>query len=123
MKMLTPRTFFEDIVPTVMKTRAAQAALPAVGITFLIAGDSAWTIRMSAGEGRVIEEDDSSSELRFIASREAFEDILCGNLDAKRALETAAMTIEGDWSLLPQLAFLFMPPGRAWHRSSRRSEP
>jgi hypothetical protein len=50
-------------------------------------------------------------------------DILSGKLDVQTAINERAVTIQGDWSLLERLAFLFEPPKPVQQSSFARHAP
>lgn len=116
--MLDSRAFFEEFLPVLVKDRASKGALPKLVATFQIVGDNSatWTLRCDRKEGALSEADATDAQLRFITSDAALSDILAGKLDAKTALMSHAMTIQGDWSLLPSMAFMFTAAKPTWAR-------
>lgn len=115
---LDPNTFFETLLPSVLQDRAKQAALPKLVATFQVVGENGgtWTLRCDRSLGKVLKEDAEDAQIRFIVGDRTLLDILAGSLDAQTALTSRAMTIQGDWSLLTQLAFLFALPKSTWQR-------
>lgn len=106
---LSARSFFEHVVPSLLS--AHDGVIPDVIATFQVVGteEGFWTIRAQGGHGTVDPVDANDAQLRFILSGAALVDILSGKLDAQIAINERAVTIQGDWSLLERLAFLFEP--------------
>lgn len=115
---LSAQTFFQTILPAVLQERSKQQVLPKLVVAFQIVGEQGgvWTLRCDGKSGQVQSDDAADAQLRFILGDRILADLMSGALDPQTALTTRAVTIQGDTSLLNQLAFLFAPPKAIWQR-------
>lgn len=112
-KTLSPRDYFEVVLPTILRWKGPAAAALGVNIRFNVTGrgGGVWTVRLRPPAAGVVEGSEWKAELTIKITSGEMTNILAGIFDARKALGEGSIELSGDVSILRRVGFLFQSGG------------
>ncbi len=112
-KSLSPRDYFEVVLPTMLRWKGPAAAALGVNVRFNVTGrgGGVWTIRLRPPVAAVVAGSEWKADLVIKITVEEMSNILAGSFDARRAIADGNVELLGDLSVLKRVGFLFQTGG------------
>jgi len=110
---LSPRDYFEVVLPTILRWKGPAAAALGVNVCFVVNGKNGgtWTIRLRPPAAGVVAGSEWKADLSIKITSEEMSSILAGTFDARRAIAAGNIELRGDVSILRRVGFLFQSGG------------
>ena len=121
---LSPRDYFEVVLPTILRWKGAAATALGVNVLFSVTGRGGgiWTVRLRPPVAAVVSGDEWKWDLKVEITVAEMSNILAGTFDARRALAEGNVELSGDLNVLKRVGFLFQTGSSpAQVRTSRSS--
>jgi hypothetical protein len=111
--VLSPRDYFEVVLPTILRWKGAAAAALGVNVLFAVngRGGGTWTVRLRPPAAGVVSGDEWKWDLKVEITAAEMGNILAGTFDARRAIAEGNVELSGDLNVLKRVGFLFQAGG------------
>lgn len=112
---LSPRDYFEVVLPTILRWKGAAATALGVNVLFVVTGKGGgtWTVRLRSPVAGVVTGDEWKWDLKVEITVAEMVNILAGTFDARQALADGNVELSGDLNVLKRVGFLFQAGGTA----------
>ena len=112
-KVLTPKDYFEVVLPTMLRWKGPAAAALGVNVRFVVTGrgGGTWTIRLRPPVAAVVVGSEWKADLTIKITAEEMTNILTGTFDARKAIGEGNIELTGDLTVLKRVGFLFQSGG------------
>jgi len=110
---LTPKDYFEVVLPTMLRWKGPAAAALGVNVRFVVTGrgGGTWTIRLRPPIAAVVAGSEWKADLTIKITTGEMVNILAGTFDARKAIGEGNIELSGDLSVLKRVGFLFQSGG------------
>ena len=110
---LSPRDYFDVVLPTILRWKGPAAASLGVNICFVVngKGGGTWTVRLRPPAAGIVPGNEWKADLTINITVEEMSNILAGTFDARRAIAAGNIELRGDVSILRRVGFLFQSGG------------
>jgi len=112
-KTLSPKDYFEVVLPTMLRWKGPAAAALGVNVRFQVTGrgGGTWTIRLRPPVAAVVVGSEWKADLTIKITSGEMSNILAGTFDARKAIADGNIELYGDLSVLKRVGFLFSSGG------------
>jgi alkyl sulfatase BDS1-like metallo-beta-lactamase superfamily hydrolase len=112
-KTLSPKDYFEVVLPTMLRWKGPAAAALGVNVRFQVTGrgGGTWTIRLRPPVAAVVAGSEWKADLTIKITSGEMSNILAGEFDARKAIADGNIELYGDLSVLKRVGFLFSSGG------------
>ncbi len=112
-KTLSPKDYFEVVLPTMLRWKGPAAAALGVNVRFQVTGrgGGTWTIRLRPPVAAVVAGSEWKADLTIKITSGEMSNILTGSFDARQAIADGNIELYGDLSVLKRVGFLFSSGG------------
>ncbi|MFC1610852.1 SCP2 sterol-binding domain-containing protein [Myxococcota bacterium] len=112
-KTLSPKDYFEVVLPTMLRWKGPAAAALGVNVRFAVTGrgGGTWTIRLRPPVAAVVAGSEWKADLTIKITAEEMSNILAGTFDARKAITEGNIELSGDLAVLKRVGFLFQSGG------------
>jgi hypothetical protein len=110
---LSPRDYFDVVLPTILRWKGPAAAALGVNICFVVngKGGGTWTIRLRPPAAGVVPGHEWKADLTIKITSGEMVKILDGTFDARAAIAAGNIELKGDVGILRRVGFLFQSGG------------
>ena len=110
---LSPRDYFEVVLPTILRWKGPAAAALGVNLCFVVngKGGGTWTVRLRPPAAGVVPGSEWKADLTITITAAEMVNILAGTFDARRAIGEGNIELRGDLGILRRVGFLFQSGG------------
>ncbi len=112
-KTISPKDYFEVVLPTMLRWKGPAAAALGVNVRFVVTGKGGgtWTIRLRPPVAAVVAGSEWKADLGIRITIEEMRKILAGTFDARTAIGEGNIELSGDLAILKRVGFLFQSGG------------
>jgi hypothetical protein len=112
-KALSPRDYFEVVLPTILRWKGPAAAALGVNLCFVVngKGGGTWTVRLRPPAAGVVSGNEWKADLTIKITAAELSNILTGTFDARKAIAEGNVELRGDVTILRRVGFLFQSGG------------
>ena len=110
---LSPRDYFDVVLPTILRWKGPAAAALGVNLCFIVngKGGGTWTIRLRPPAAGVVVGSEWKADLTIKITTAEMVNILAGTFDARTAIAACNIELKGDVTILRRVGFLFQSGG------------